>query len=102
MTTVVGAAVSILCPFALPRRPFLRDIFVYIGGTIWILVILIRGRIYFAESVGFLVMYAVYVLIAVVGRVVRKSCLRELLLLLPLPVKLRIQLAIRAACLACS
>ncbi|OQV22009.1 Sodium/potassium/calcium exchanger 6, mitochondrial [Hypsibius exemplaris] len=77
VTTVVGAAVAIICPFLLMRRPFIRDIFFYVGGTIWVLVILVRGKIYLAESIGFLVLYGFYVVVAVGGRIARKTCFKR-------------------------
>ena len=78
VTTVVGAAVSIACPFLLMRRPFMRDIAFYLGGTLWIMAILIRGKIYFAESIGFLMLYVFYVVVAVGGRIIRKTCCSRL------------------------
>ncbi|XP_055342059.1 mitochondrial sodium/calcium exchanger protein-like [Paramacrobiotus metropolitanus] len=74
VTTVVGAAVSILAPFTIMRRPFLRDVSFYIAGVVWIIVVLCRGRIYFAEAIGFLSLYGAYVVVAVGGRIIRKQC----------------------------
>ncbi|GAU88909.1 hypothetical protein RvY_01524 [Ramazzottius varieornatus] len=77
VTTIVAAAVAILSPFHVMRRPFLRDIAFYMAATIWILVILVRGEIYFWEAICFLALYGVYVLVAVLGRIINQSMLKK-------------------------
>jgi sodium/potassium/calcium exchanger 6 len=64
---VVGV-VSILIPFKLTRRPFLRDVTCYLVAATWSYVALWDGAIELWESVGFVGVYVLYVLVVIVGR----------------------------------
>ncbi|CAH8555577.1 unnamed protein product [Schistosoma intercalatum] len=62
VNTVTAGLVIFLKPFKLSRRPFLKDTIFYMIAVSWAASILIRRKIYFADAIGFLVFYLIYVL----------------------------------------
>uniref|UniRef100_A0A5K4F5Q4 Sodium/potassium/calcium exchanger 6 n=1 Tax=Schistosoma mansoni TaxID=6183 RepID=A0A5K4F5Q4_SCHMA len=62
VNTVTAGLVIFLKPFKISRRPFLKDTIFYMIAVSWAASILIRRKIYFADAIGFLVFYLVYVL----------------------------------------
>ncbi|EGD75575.1 hypothetical protein PTSG_06644 [Salpingoeca rosetta] len=73
VTTVVVGTVSFYYPFALTRRPFLRDVSTYLIATTWTYVVLWRQEITTAQAIGFCAVYIVYVLVVIVGRHIYQS-----------------------------
>eukprot|EP00731_Ephydatia_muelleri_P004437 Em0002g613a len=70
VTTVVVGAVSMVKPFTLTQRPFLRDIIFYLIGVFWTFVILWQNKVTIYSAVGFVSMYVIYVLVVIFGRIV--------------------------------
>ena len=68
ISTVVYGAVGITNPFDTYRRPFLRDLFFLFIAVLYLFLQLQQGQVTYTGSLGFLGIYAVYVLIVVVGR----------------------------------
>ncbi|XP_038869530.1 mitochondrial sodium/calcium exchanger protein-like isoform X5 [Salvelinus namaycush] len=62
VTTVVAGAVSLVKPFTVASRPFLRDVIFYMAAVFWTVVILYRGTISLGETLGYLGLYVVYVI----------------------------------------
>ncbi|XP_042187448.1 mitochondrial sodium/calcium exchanger protein-like [Oncorhynchus tshawytscha] len=62
VTTVVAGAVSLVKPFTVASRPFLRDVIFYMAAVFWTIVILYRGTISLGETLGYLGLYVVYVI----------------------------------------
>jgi len=72
LSTIVAGLVSFTQSFSVAKRPFLRDLIFYIAAVYWLFCLLYRGNIDIYNSVGFLVFYVVYVLIAVIGRYINQ------------------------------
>ena len=70
MTTIVVGAVTITKPFTLTQRPFLRDIIFYLFAAYWTFYLLWTGYVNIYHAVGFVVFYAFYVVVVIVGRIV--------------------------------
>ncbi|KAJ3604187.1 hypothetical protein NHX12_028928 [Muraenolepis orangiensis] len=67
VTTVVAGSVALVKPFTVASRPFLRDVTFYMGAVFWTFVILYRGTIQLGEALGYLGLYAVYVVIVIIS-----------------------------------
>ncbi|PIK44623.1 putative sodium/potassium/calcium exchanger 6, mitochondrial-like [Apostichopus japonicus] len=68
VTTIVAGAISFTRPFKMVERPFLRDVIFYLAAAFWTFKVLYVGEIYLWEAVGFVVLYAVYVAVVLIGR----------------------------------
>lgn len=67
VTTVVAGSVSLVKPFAVASRPFLRDVVFYMAAVFWTFVILYRGTTTLGETLGYLGLYVVYVLTVIIS-----------------------------------
>ncbi|CAB1319897.1 unnamed protein product [Coregonus sp. 'balchen'] len=67
VTTVVAGAVSLVKPFTVASRPFLRDVIFYMAAIFWTFIILYRGTISLGETLGYLGLYVVYVITVIVS-----------------------------------
>ncbi|TPP64969.1 Sodium/potassium/calcium exchanger 6 mitochondrial [Fasciola gigantica] len=67
VNTVTAGLVFIMKPFKMSRRPFLKDSLFYLSAVTWSASILIRRRLYYADAIGFLVFYMVYVFTTWIG-----------------------------------
>ncbi|KAM4616950.1 mitochondrial sodium/calcium exchanger protein [Polymixia lowei] len=67
VTTVVAGSVSLVKPFAVASRPFLRDVIFYMAAVFWTFVMLYRGTVSLAEALGYLGLYVVYVLTVIIS-----------------------------------
>lgn len=67
VTTVVAGSVALVKPFTVASRPFLRDVIFYMAAVFWTFVILFRGSIQLGETLGYLSLYVVYVVIVIVS-----------------------------------
>eukprot|EP00160_Parvularia_atlantis_P000650 Unigene10527_Nuclearia_a/m.32186 Unigene10527_Nuclearia_a/g.32186 ORF Unigene10527_Nuclearia_a/g.32186 Unigene10527_Nuclearia_a/m.32186 type:complete len:596 (+) Unigene10527_Nuclearia_a:44-1831(+) len=70
VTTVVVGIISLIAPFKLTRRPFLRDVLIYLTMVIYMLFMVLDGQIVLAESIVLICVYVTYVLIVVFGRII--------------------------------
>uniref|UniRef100_A0A8C8GT03 Sodium/calcium exchanger membrane region domain-containing protein n=1 Tax=Oncorhynchus tshawytscha TaxID=74940 RepID=A0A8C8GT03_ONCTS len=73
VTTVVAGAVSLVKPFTVASRPFLRDVIFYMAAVFWTIVILYRGTISLGETLGYLGLYVVYVITVIASAYIYKS-----------------------------
>ena len=71
ITTVIVGSISLIKPCDLPKRPFLRDSIIYLLSVFWTFYLLWNNVIDVYNSVGFIVLYVLYVIIVVVGREIR-------------------------------
>ena len=71
LTTVVNAIITLIGPFDVMRRPLIRDLLFYIVAVAATLFIILKGEISLAETASFLALYAIYVVVVVLGRWVR-------------------------------
>ncbi|CAL8096508.1 unnamed protein product [Calicophoron daubneyi] len=60
VNTLTAGLVMIIKPFQMCRRPFIKDTIFYVTGVSWAAAILIRRRMTYTDSVGFVVLYVVY------------------------------------------
>ncbi|XP_024861193.1 mitochondrial sodium/calcium exchanger protein isoform X2 [Kryptolebias marmoratus] len=67
VTTVVAGGVSLVKPFAVASRPFLRDVTFYMAAVFWTFVMLFRGTTTLGEILGYLALYGVYVATVIVS-----------------------------------
>ncbi|XP_061133684.1 mitochondrial sodium/calcium exchanger protein isoform X1 [Syngnathus typhle] len=67
VTTIVAGSVALVKPFAVPSRPFLRDVIFYMVAVFWTYLILYRGTTTLGETLGYLGLYVVYVLTVVIN-----------------------------------
>ena len=55
------------------ERPFLRDVSFYIMSGFWAFYIFWRQEIRISDSIGFLVIYIIYIIVVVVGRYINQK-----------------------------
>ncbi|KAM9744107.1 mitochondrial sodium/calcium exchanger protein [Menidia menidia] len=67
VTTVVAGSVAMVKPFAVASRPFLRDVIFYMVAVFWTFLMLYRGTTTLGETLGYLSLYAVYVVTVIVS-----------------------------------
>lgn len=77
LTTVVAGSVSITQPFKLMERPFLRDVSFYLLAGFLAFYIFWRQEIRLGDAIGFLVLYAVYITVVLVGRYINQRNRQE-------------------------
>ncbi|NWT10919.1 NCLX protein, partial [Vireo altiloquus] len=65
VTTVVAGGIALVKPFTAASRPFLRDVIFYMAAVFLTFVVLYLGRIRLGEALGYLGLYAFYVLTVV-------------------------------------
>ncbi|XP_063345191.1 mitochondrial sodium/calcium exchanger protein isoform X1 [Pelmatolapia mariae] len=67
VTTVVAGSVALVKPFAVASRPFLRDVIFYMVAVFWTFLILYRGTTTLGETLGYLGLYVLYVVIVIIS-----------------------------------
>jgi Ca2+/Na+ antiporter len=67
VTTVVAGTICLLTPFRSIQRPLLRDIIFFIIASFAAYVAMYDGKIYLVESLGFIIMYVVYLVVLIGG-----------------------------------
>uniref|UniRef100_A0A1E1X6Z5 Putative ca2+ antiporter n=1 Tax=Amblyomma aureolatum TaxID=187763 RepID=A0A1E1X6Z5_9ACAR len=70
VTCVVAGSVYLTQDFNVMERPFLRDVIFYIGATFWAFFLFYTQRITLPHSIGFIILYIVFILVVVFGRLV--------------------------------
>ena len=64
--------ISLIGPFKVTRRPFLRDILLYLSMTIYMLFMVLDGQIVLGESIALIVVYVCYICVVVFGRMIHQ------------------------------
>jgi len=77
VTSVVAGAVCVTKPFKLMERPFLRDLSFYIMSAFWAFYVFYKGEIHLYDSLGFLGLYGVYIVVVVGGRYIHQKIRRR-------------------------
>lgn len=72
VSTVVAGLICIVRPFQSVQRPLLRDLIFFIVAGFWAFVIVWDGKISLWETIGFLSLYVIYILVVVLGRYVNQ------------------------------
>lgn len=70
VTTVVAGGVGLARPFTVASRPFLRDVTFYMAAVFWAFLVIYFGSIDLAQALGYLALYAVYVLVVIISSVI--------------------------------
>ncbi|XP_062890418.1 mitochondrial sodium/calcium exchanger protein [Mobula hypostoma] len=78
VTTVVAGGVGFARPFIIASRPFLRDVIFYMAAVFWAFLVIYYGRIDLGQALGYLVLYAVYVLVVIVSSIIYKKSKNQL------------------------
>lgn len=78
VTTVVAGSVTLVKPFTVASRPFLRDIIFYMAAVFWTFTILYKGWIDLKEALGYLGLYVLYVITVVVSTYIYRRRTRSL------------------------
>lgn len=71
--SLLFSCVSVTRPFKLMERPFLRDVSFYLLAGFWAFYIFWRQEIRLLDSIGFLVVYLIYMVVVVVGRYIHQK-----------------------------
>ncbi|CAF2033558.1 unnamed protein product [Rotaria magnacalcarata] len=72
VTTVVAGTIGLVTPFTSIQRPLLRDIIFFIVAAFGAYVAMYDGKIYLVESLGFVIMYIVYLIVLIGGYFVNR------------------------------
>ncbi|XP_028314152.1 mitochondrial sodium/calcium exchanger protein isoform X2 [Gouania willdenowi] len=72
VSTVVAGSIALVKPFAVASRPFLRDVIFYMVAVFWTFVMLYRGTTTLGETLGYLGLYVVYVLMVIISAYIYK------------------------------
>lgn len=73
VTTVVAGTICLIQPFRSIQRPLLRDIIFFIVASFAAYVAMYDGEIQLVESAGFIIMYAVYLVILIGGHLINRK-----------------------------
>ena len=73
VTACVAGSVAFTRPFHSMERPFLRDVSFYLLSGYWAFYIFYSQQIRLTDSIGFLVVYIIYILVVVVGRYINQK-----------------------------
>jgi Ca2+/Na+ antiporter len=73
VSTVVVGIICFICPFNSVQRPLLRDLIFFMIAGFWAFVVIWGGKIALWETLGFLFLYVVYILVVVLGRYVNQK-----------------------------
>ncbi|XP_072443458.1 mitochondrial sodium/calcium exchanger protein [Chiloscyllium punctatum] len=74
VTTIVAGGVALASPFIVASRPFLRDVIFYMAAVFWTFLILYFGSIDLGQALGYLALYAVYVLTVIISSLIYRKC----------------------------
>ena len=72
VTACVAGSVAFTRPFHSMERPLLRDVSFYLMSGFWAFYIFYSQQIRLSDSIGFLAVYFVYILVVVVGRYINQ------------------------------
>ena len=72
VTTVVVGIICLVTPFTSVQRPLLRDIIFFMVAGFWAFVMIWDGEITLFETLGFLFLYVIYIVVVVLGRYVNQ------------------------------
>ncbi|XP_041084810.1 mitochondrial sodium/calcium exchanger protein-like isoform X3 [Polyodon spathula] len=70
VTTVVAGSVALVKPFTVASRPFLRDVIFYMVAVFCTFLILYLREIKLGEALGYLGLYALYVITVIVSTII--------------------------------
>jgi sodium/potassium/calcium exchanger 6 len=73
VTTVVAGTIGLVKPFNSIQRPLLRDIIFFLIASFAAYVAMYDGKIYLVESLGFIIMYAVYLIVVIGGYFINRK-----------------------------
>ncbi|PAA84601.1 hypothetical protein BOX15_Mlig025656g3 [Macrostomum lignano] len=68
VTAVTAGAIAIVKPFTAMSRPLMKDIVFYMFTIFWAFIVMFRQTITLVDSIGFIVLYVLYVILTVVSR----------------------------------
>lgn len=72
VTTVVAGTISLVTPFRSIQRPLLRDIIFFMIASFAAYVAMYDGKLYLVESLGFIIMYIIYLIVLIGGYFVNR------------------------------
>ncbi|XP_023211898.1 mitochondrial sodium/calcium exchanger protein-like isoform X2 [Centruroides sculpturatus] len=76
-TTVVGC-ICLTKEFKIMERPFLRDIIFYSCASFWAFYLFYTKEIALRHAIGFIALYMIYIIVAIVSRIVFQKCHEKL------------------------
>ncbi|KAI0985139.1 hypothetical protein GJ496_001111 [Pomphorhynchus laevis] len=71
ISTLVVGTVSLTSPFKSIERPLIRDLIVLLATAYWISCIIHNEQIRLVESIGFIVLYVVYIIVVVGSQIIK-------------------------------
>lgn len=69
-TTIIAGSISFIKPFHVMERPFLRDCVFYLAAVYFVFWVFYHRHVSLGHAIGFIALYAAYVVVVVVGRLV--------------------------------
>jgi solute carrier family 24 (sodium/potassium/calcium exchanger), member 6 len=76
VSTVVAGSICLIKPFTSVQRPFLRDLIFFLISGFWAFVVIWDGYISLLETLGFLFLYFIYIIVVVFGRYINQRIKR--------------------------
>jgi sodium/potassium/calcium exchanger 6 len=73
VTSVVAGTICLARPFRSIQRPLLRDIIFFLVASYGAYVAMYDGKIHFAESLGFILMYVFYLVVLIGGHMINRK-----------------------------
>ncbi|GIY22109.1 hypothetical protein CDAR_223002 [Caerostris darwini] len=70
VTSVVAGSIVVSKPFKIMERPFLRDVIFYVCAAFWMFLRFYYGEVTLWHSIGFIVLYIVYILVVIISRII--------------------------------
>jgi Ca2+/Na+ antiporter len=70
---VVLGVIAIAVPFTLTPHDFIRDVIFFLASLVWLFYILLDSSISSADSLGFVIVYIVYIAVVVSGTFTRRD-----------------------------
>uniref|UniRef100_T1J5C7 Sodium/calcium exchanger membrane region domain-containing protein n=1 Tax=Strigamia maritima TaxID=126957 RepID=T1J5C7_STRMM len=74
--TIVAGSIILVAPFDMMQRPFLRDVIFYLIAVFWTFNLFYTGKITLFHSIGFILLYIVYLILVLVGHYVYQKWLK--------------------------
>ena len=73
VSTVIVGVICFIQPFTSVQRPLLRDIIFFMISAFWAFYVVWDGKIVLVETLGFLAMYVVYIIVVIGGRFINQK-----------------------------
>jgi sodium/potassium/calcium exchanger 6 len=73
ISTIIVGTICLISPFYSVQRPLLRDLIFFLAAGFWAFIVIWDQKIQLWETLGFLMLYVVYILVVVLGRYINQK-----------------------------